>query len=329
MKPNLRFIFLFAALITILALAGCSPVSSSDGVIVGRSYRLNSGDRVDHDLVVFGGSAILEKDSTVNGSVTVFGGSIVIDGNVEGDVSAFGGVVSLGDHAVVHGNVVTFGGAVSRSDSAVVKGSVGAPRQPIRPPAILGPVVTNTFQAIGDFIWRIFQSFALAALAVLVSLFGLRPMERAGDAMVSQPALAAGMGLLTILAGPLALLILAITIVLSPVSLIGFLIMAVGALFGWLVLGLITGERVAHLLKQEWSGPVSAGVGTLVLSLGMNLIGIIPCIGWAVVAVVFSIGVGGVVLTRFGIQSYPLRPVEVIAPPPPAAPAGGDMGGIA
>ena len=147
--------------------------------------------------------------------------------------------------------------------------------------------------------------------------------------MVGQPALAAGMGLLTILAGPIALVILAITIVLSPVSLIGVLVLAVGALFGWLVLGLVTGERVAHLLKQEWSGPVSAGVGTLVLSLAMNLIGIIPCIGWAVVAVVFSIGVGGVVLTRFGIQSYPPHVIDVLSPPPPAAPAGGDEGGLA
>ena len=138
MRPKLHFILLFAALLAMLVLTGCSPVGSGDGLIVGRSYRLSAGDQVDHDLAIFGGSAILEKDSKVNGSVTIFGGSIVIDGEVDGDVSVFGGVVSLEDHAIVRGDVVTYGGSISRSDSAVVKGSIGATRQPIRPPIKLG-----------------------------------------------------------------------------------------------------------------------------------------------------------------------------------------------
>ncbi len=323
MKSIVRNMMLVVGLLVTLLAAGCAPAVESDGVIFGGGYRLGPGQKVSHDLAVFGGSAILEEDSQVNGSVMVFGGSLLINGKVEGDVAAFGGVISLGDKAVVTGDVVTFGASVSRSASAIVQGSIGAARQPIRPPLNLSPIVSGGVQMVSDFIWRIFQSFALAALAVLVSLFALRPMERAGDVMVAQPAISVGMGFLTLLAGPVILVLIAITIILSPVSVIGFLVLGLGGLFGWLVLGLVTGERVAHFLHQEWSGPVCAGVGTLVLSLAMNLIGIIPCVGWAVVAVVFVIGLGGVVLTRFGSQPYPPHPAAVgftsAAPTPPAS----------
>ena len=331
MKLIFRITLILVALFAVLVVSGCAPSSADDGLIFGSSYRLGSGETVDHDLVIFGGSAILEDDSKVSGSVAIFGGSLVINGEVEGDVAAFGGAVSLGDHAVVRGDVVTYGASVSRSNSAIVNGSIGSARQPIRPPLNLSPIVSNGVQMITDFIWRIFQSFALAALAVLVSLFALRPMERAGDAIVDQPVLSAGMGFLTLLVSPIILVVIAITIILSPLSLIGFITLALGALFGWLALGLVTGERLAHYLNQEWSGPVSAGVGTLVLSLAMNLIGIIPCVGWAVVAVIFLIGLGGVVLTRFGIQAYPPRPgtPSMFPPVSSVSPPGHEGGEIA
>jgi hypothetical protein len=331
MKNIWRMILAAVALLAVLAISGCAPTTADDGLIFGSSYRLGSGETINHDLAIFGGSAILEDKSKVNGSVAIFGGSLVINGEVDGDVAAFGGAVSLGEHALVTGNVVTYGASVSRSDSAIVNGSIGSARQPIRPPFNLSPIVSSGFEMVTNFIWRIFQSFALAALAVLVSLFALRPMERTGDAIVAEPVLSAGMGFLTLLVSPILLVVLAITIILSPLSLLGFLILVLAALFGWMVLGLVTGERLAHLLNQEWSGPVSAGVGTLVLSLAMNLIGVIPCVGWAVVAVIFVIGLGGVVLTRFGIQSYPPRPSSpaIFPPAPTAAPPGPEGGEIA
>jgi hypothetical protein len=314
MKITKRLLLFLGMALVLLVLGGCAPTGTNDGLIFGQSYRLGPGETIDHDLAVFGGSVILDKNSVVNGSVAIFGGSLMVDGEVNGDVAAFGGVVSLADNAKVSGNVLTYGASVSRSDSAVVKGSIGSGRTPVRIPNFVGPTISGGVKMVADFFWRIFQSFALAALAVLVSLFALRPMERAGDAMIAQPPLSALMGFLTALVGSVLLALLAVTIILSPISLLGFLLLGVGALFGWMVLGLVTGERMARVLNQSWSGPVSAGVGTLVLSLAANLIGIIPCIGWTVVAVAFCIGLGGVVLTRFGMQPYPPQPVQPRGP---------------
>jgi hypothetical protein len=321
MKITSRLLLLLGMMLILLVLGGCAPTGSNEGLIFGQSYRLGPGETIDHDLAVFGGSAILDKDSVVNGSVAIFGGSLRVDGQVTGDVAAFGGVVSLDDNARVSGNVLTYGASVSRSESAIVKGSIGSGRTPVRIPNFVGPTISSGVKLVADFFWRIFQSIALAALAVLVSLFALRPMERAGDAMVTQPPLSALMGFLTAVVGSVLLVLLAVTIILSPISLLGFLLLGLGGLFGWMVLGLVIGERMSRLLNQSWSGPVSAGVGTLSISLAANLVGIIPCIGWTVVAVAFCIGLGGVVLTRFGVQPYP--PLQVLpggpVNPPPGA----------
>jgi hypothetical protein len=45
-------------------------------------------------------------------------------------------------------------------------------------------------------------------------------------------------------------------------------------------------------------------LGTLLLTFVVGGIGMIPCIGWIAPLIVASLGVGGVILTRFGSQAY-------------------------
>jgi hypothetical protein len=259
--------------------------------------------------------------------VAILGGSMSIDGEVTGDVDGMGGVISLGDHALVHGDVNTLGVNISRAQGSEVRGSMNTGTPSLRPFRVASPVVQTGVKAVTDFLGRIFQAFALAALAVLISLFALRPMERAGDAMTAQPALSGGIGLLTVIVAFPLLIVLLITIILSPLSLLGALILFVAFLFGWIVLGLVTGERLSHMLNQSWSGPVSAGVGTLVLSLVSGILSYIPCIGWLIPFIITIVGIGGVVLTRFGMQNYPppipggAAPAATVIDVPPAPPA--------
>lgn len=323
MKTHIKLIaFVFLVLLVGL-LAGCSPAINMDtgGLVVGQSYRLRDGETLNEDLTVMGGSAELEDGSIVNGNVAILGGSLSINGEVTGDVSAMGGVISIGDTAVIDGDVFTLGATVSKSEDAVVKGSIGTGRPSVRLPGIASRSVATGAQFFWNIISPIFQALALAALAVLVSLFALRPMERISDTMTSTSIVAGGIGLLSVVVLPVLMVILSITIILLPVGLLGVLGLAIALLFGWISAGLLTGERVAQALKQNWTGPVSAGIGTLLLSLAAALFaGIIPCIGWMVPFLVGVIGLGSVVLTRFGLVTYP-QPVAEAAPPlPPVEP---------
>jgi hypothetical protein len=305
MKTFIRIPILLLATLAILLLAGCVPVplvSLDQGVIVGQSYRLESGQTLNHDLTVIGGNAVLEENSTVNGSVAVIGGNVIIDGKVNGDVSVIGSDVSLGNHAVVQGSVDTIGGTVRRASGAVVQGQdMGRNRNIPRITTLQTPAMHLNFDPITAPLMAIFQALALAALAIVVNLFAPTLMDRTGRAAQAAPAASGGVGCLTIL----VLVVMTLTIILIPISLLGFIVMGVAALFGWLALGLLVGRQVAVLLKQPWSDPVNAGVGTLVITLLASLLTIIPCIGWIGGALASLVGLGAAILSRFGTQVYP------------------------
>jgi hypothetical protein len=152
----------------------------------------------------------------------------------------------------------------------------------------------------------IFKVFLWAALAVLLVLFLPVHTRRVSQSAINQPLIAGGLGLLTVVALPVLVLALAITILLIPVSLLVIALAALAWMFGLIALGLEVGDRLAQLLKQEWAPAVEAGAGTFVLILILNgLQQVVPCVGWIAPAIAGMVGLGAVLLTRFGLQTYP------------------------
>lgn len=311
-KKQILFYLLMAFLL--LALAGCGTVKGT--LVMGDTYDLKSGQTLNDDLTVMGGIAEIESGATINGDVSVLGGSVNVNGSINGNLSVLGGSVRLGDSARVSGDIHQIGGSVSKAQGAVVSGDFQEPGSTIRIPPMRAPRAGINLDPILQPFVAFFQALAIAALAVLVYLFAARPMERVSQAVLSQPIITGGIGLLTIIVAPALLVILAITIILLPVSLLGILLAGIAWVFGWVVMGLITGRQVAHWLKQNWSEPVHAGVGTLIISLVASLFNlIIPCIGWMPGFIAGIVGLGAVVVTRFGLQAY-----TVAAPFASAAP---------
>jgi hypothetical protein len=309
MKSITRLPFIFLVLASLLFMAGCATIPSfDDGLVIGNNYRLASGQTLNHDLTVIGGNATLEQDSTVNGDVAVMGGTLRIDGRVNGDVSVMGGSVRLDDNAVVRGSLNQLGGSIDQSQSARVEGQNDFNNRPFGSTTMRTPPVNVNFDPITGPMLAFFRALALAALAVLLQLFAPIPMQRVGQTAQNVPLISGGVGLLTVLVGPALLVIVAITIILLPVSLLGLLLLGVAVVFGWLALGLITGQHLARLFKQTWSDPINAGVGTLALSLVASMANLIWCVGWLATLLISAIGLGAVILTRFGTRSYTLAP---------------------
>jgi hypothetical protein len=71
------------------------------------------------DRVVFGGSVEVKEGEVIEGDLVIFGGSARIHGKVEGDTVVFGGKVVLEETGVVEGDLVTMGGSIDR------RGTVG------------------------------------------------------------------------------------------------------------------------------------------------------------------------------------------------------------
>ena len=358
MKTHLSRLWLFVLLAALLlvpvSVAYAQGPDTGGKVLFSGSYTLASGDVMKGDLIVFGGDAVVEMDATVEGNVVVFGGTADVDGHVEGDATVIGGQLKLGPHAVVEGNAVSIGGSLERHPSAEVEGDIvqglgidredggitipgipqlsfpfdETPQIDVQPPQPrLGGWLAGFFlSGLSAVAW----AAILAALGVLMVIFLPRHTERVRETAASNPLLSFGVGLLAIILGIPVIVLLAITICLIPLALALGLALTIAWFFGWLALGWLIGERLLKALKVSQPNPVlEAVVGIVILTLIWRAPLIIPCLGFLVSSVLWlivgSIGLGAVILTRFGSQPYPTRilPRPSLPPPPlpPSTPA--------
>jgi len=81
-----------------------------------------------------------------------------------------------------------------------------------------------------------------------------------------------------------------------------------------IAIGSEVGERFTRAINQTWAPPLTAGMGTFLMMVVVGGIGMIPCVGWLATSLVALLGVGGVILTLFGTQSYP----RLVAPATPS-----------
>ena len=308
---------------------------SGDHLVLGDNYTLSSGQVLNGSLVIIGGNATIETDAKVNGDIALLGGNLNFAGEVSGTISSLGGNVNLLSGAIVRGDIDSMGGNVSGTDQARIFGQVST----MSPRALMfnfdrfrigtdnlpTPNPVRTFgRVVGDVLSNILQILAVAVLALVVALLLPKPLPRVAQPVSDHTLLSGGVGLLTMQVFPLALLIMMITIILIPVALIAILVAGIAFLFGWIAVGYVIGNRMAVLLKTEWADAVSAGLGTLVLGTIVWLLGYLFCLGGLVTLLAGSIGLGAIILSRFGTTTYTPggsapQPVAAV-PPAPIAP---------
>jgi len=329
-----------AFLLALLLIAPARPVLANGGegvVIFGKDFTLESGKKLDGDLVVFGGNVVLEEDSVVDGTVFIMGGSATVAGEVVDELVVIGGNIELKSTAFIGGDVVAWGGQVERAEGAAVKGNVltGITTRFFRGPRIVRvlpfpptpgrvPLETGTrffFNTMMDIFKAVVTALALMALGLLVVLFLPRQTEMVAQAVLAAPLPSLEVGFLTAVVAVGLTALLAITVCLSPIALFIGLVTTAAGFFGWIAVGLLVGQKLLEGLKAQEPAPLLAVViGVLLIS----LISALPCLGFFVFLGVVSLGLGGVVLTRFGTMPYPegppsplsLRPTE---PQPSAA----------
>jgi len=318
----------------------------NDGrVVLAGTYTLKSGETLEGDLVVIGGAATIEAGATIKGNVALIGGSLTMNGTVTGDVAVIGGAANLGEKSVVQGDLVTVGVGVQRAEGSVVKGQIvsGASgpviefggASSVTPPIVISPsptgpggvtvpdisgIVRSALNPVAQVGGLLLRSIALGVLALLLMLFLHEPTERVASAVAQQGAMAGGMGLLTVFVAPLAVLLMIVTIILIPVAAFAVMALGVAIVFGWIGLGLEVGQRFTQMLKVNWPVPVAAGLGTFLLTLVANGVAFIPCVGWLAPVALGFIGLGAVVMTRFGTRIVipPIAPARIIADVPAA-----------
>lgn len=289
-----------------------------DQLVIGNTYRLAAGDTLTGNLAIVGGTAAIEIDAKMIGDIILSGGTLSLAGTVDGDIIAIGGAVTLDDSAVVNGNMVLIGATIKRSPLAIINGEITEQSPSFFNFKDTGRVLTP-FTSAQDPLTRAlsitFQSLAISALAVILGLLLPEQIKRVSTTLTSEPLVAGGVGLLTVVVFPIVLVILTITIILIPVAILAILLFIFALLYGWITAGHEIGTRIAALFKTDWHPAIDAGIGSLLLSLVAGFASMIPCAGWLVGGVIALFGLGAVLISRFGSAKYAKKLINSVLTP--------------
>lgn len=294
-------LFLFLALL----LSACQASSASPGAIsgtlvAGGNHTYGDGINLPGVLVLLDGQVNMEKGSRLLGSVFQLGGVLTINGTIEGDVSAIGGQVILGETAQLTGDLRVGGGELIRSDKALVRGQVLTGAASGLEPGDIFP--QREWKA--KLLRSLPGTFLLAVFAYLAVRYAPTQVERVMQAGIKHPAVSTAMGLLGGVVGLVLLVVMAFTLILLPVTLLSLVLGFLSIGYGLIGIGLAAGCHLARKYSWKHSQPASAFIGTLAVSLLLNVIALLPYIGDIIVLIALSTAIGAVLLTRFGLREF-------------------------
>ncbi len=283
-----------------------------------------------NDLVRMGEDITIEENQVVSGDVVSIGGNVTVRGKVRGDAVSIGGNVKLEGTGSIEGDAVSIGGSVQRGPEAHLGGqNVGMRFVPMGLLGLARP--HRRFGFLSVTLHLVWMLFLLLAAWIVVGLAERRVRVTAAY-VETHLWWSLGTGLAVLILYPVAFLLLCVTIVGIPLALISPVALLLALIVGGLIVASLVGLRLIGGNATDRAGLIRAVLLGVVLFEGVPLIasllrlasgplhflGIaVAVFGEAVIFVSASIGLGAIILSRFGrVQPAPAAPVA------PAVPAG-------
>jgi hypothetical protein len=307
-----------------------------------REWRRKSGAKVS----VLGSVEVDEDERTTEAVVAVLG-NVTVKGRVEDDVVAVLGDVHLGPHAVVTGSVTSVGGRIEQEPGAEIRGDVNEVRLRHgwhgagvgwRPWMDTREMFSGWFGLMGTLL----RIALIMLLTLIVAIAASSPVERISHRAGSDPWVSGFVGLA---AQVLFVPVLVVTVVFLAISIIGIPLLLlvpfalVALLFGVLMGFTGVARRVGEWAVGPYKGPLvaitvgvavitAAAVVTRILWLIPGPTGPLAFAVWLIALfieyIAWTVGLGALLLTRFGTRGPSIVTADIVPPPvPPPLPAEG------
>jgi hypothetical protein len=309
------------ALLALASLACFAEASDVNGFKLRKSYDLKSGEQRSGDQAIVAYSINLEAGSSVDGDVTLTGNRVTLDGQVTGDVVVVADRLSVGDGAHITGDLVACTKNVERGAGAQIDGEF---KRECRDSGSVsfGRLLNSGWASWQDSVFfrvggSIVGALLFGALAALITAIFPRHLVRMSESVYQSPVTAGGIGCLTMLvATGLTLvygisLLLVLPLVLLPFVIVGWLVIGLFSLLGWVALAEPFGIYLLHRFRLgKHPRMIAAATGGVVLFLLLRIWSVfwftawIGLLAWMVLG---SVGLGAVILTRLGTRPYPHR----------------------
>jgi hypothetical protein len=320
-RPKARWLVPFSVL-TLLLMASLACASQSrnvKGFDLQRSYTLKSGERLNGDQVVLAYDIKLSPGSVIDGNATLTGNSVTLGAEVDGDVVVVADNVSVGDTAHVTGDLIVCSKNFEQNPAAQVDGQVKEECTNSGSVSFSNTVESGWDAWRSSILFRLSSSIAGAllfgALAALGTVLVPQPLVRMSESVQQSPWRAGGIGFLTMLVAiGLTIiysisLLLVLPVILLPFVIVGWMIVALFSLLGWVALAQPFGVFLVRRLGMDRQPRmVSAALGGIALALLLRVWSIFWFTAWiGILATIIlgSVGLGAVLLTHVGTRPYP------------------------
>ena len=273
----------FTCLLVLLALLGYTTAVHAEATSV---VKINDDVTIEENMKVR--------------NVFVLRGQITISGTVEQNVVAIGGSIVLTRTAVVNGDVVALGGIIVMGKGADVHGTLTEINSS-NISAAISDLLSDDWEG-WSWLFAIFSVvvfFAILILALLIVALIPKPIQVIAETIKTNTfkvSLSGLLGLLLIVPIAVLLTISVIGIVLIPLEMI---LVVSAALLGFIAVSQLIGRRVLMLIKRTGGGVIRQTFWGLIT---LWLIGWIPYVGWMIKVLAVVLGLGGVIMTRFGTK---------------------------
>ena len=264
-----------------------APVGG-DAHLVGGSVRLERGAEIAGPAWIAGGDVQLL--GRLGGRTKIYAGSVVIDGIVNGDLQITAKNIELRPGAQIAGAVrYTSPNELRMAEGAKVAGAIE--RQPTRS-LDRSPRASGSF---GIVLWLL--SLFAAGVVWLLLFPGYAGAAQAQ--LQKAPAASLGVGFLVLVAMPVAVALLAITIVGLPLALTLLAAYGLVLLAGYLVVATTLADRLLVAAGKPAATRGWRFASLAIALLLLLLVSAIPVLGWLIALGVLMAGSGALVRQRF------------------------------
>ena len=256
---------------------------------------------INGDLLVAGGTVTITNQARINGDLILAGGSVTLDGSVQGDV--YGMALAFSHEGTVRGNIDVQASDIDVAADARVGGALryqSAQEADIADPAAVTGTIERTndapWQGVGDGALRPLGPLLRVAWALVLgaAIIALAPRLATRIAEHGAPFVRpVVIGLVALVALPLAAIIALVTIVGIPLGVLLLVGLALALYLSQVFVGLTLGR---YVLPRSWRDG-SRGFSLLAMTLGVLAINALrmaplPYVGAVVALIVAVWGLG-------------------------------------
>jgi hypothetical protein len=276
-------------IVALLMMSGNPDVETAQLMMTG-DHRVESQDGA---LIVGEAMVTIPAGAEVPGPIYVIGGELTVIGAVTGDVVQLAGTVTVESGAII-GNelqhvagtlVISNDAEIGRRTNLELTGGTGdLPIGGVLPGAVL--------------------TVLLAGVGYLMTKKRRGALDNVAAAVAGHPVVTFTVGLLLTLTFVSVFVFMALTLLLIPVAVLGIVAGLLTLGYGIIAWGHLVGARLPISDRR-----VGSVVGVVLVTMGIQLAGLVPLIGDLIVAAILLTGLGAVVVTYYGVSGF--RPVTL------------------